>query len=99
MNETQAVQEYYNQGQSEYSICDIGEDFVRIKRFGTITEHYYKIGFYEWLFNPKYKVFEVFQVNSIIGDISGLFTAKEKWRYIPKQSTEIIDYLYKSIGK
>jgi hypothetical protein len=62
------VIEHYNNGQDEYIIEMIREIHDRYNKptgeYIVILEQETcnHIGFYEWLFNPKYKVFEVFKI-------------------------------------
>jgi hypothetical protein len=52
------IKEYYNNGQDEFENLIIDGETVVLWQKGHLHKHV--IGFYEWLFNPKYKVFEVF---------------------------------------
>jgi len=56
---------YYNDNQSEIKVINIDNKNVTFNH-NPKTGNYqiYKIGFYEWLFNPKYKVFEVFGLDA-----------------------------------
>ena len=46
------------------------------------------VGFYEWLFNPKYGVFEVFDVN-----LYNIFDVRKSKDFNTKSPEEIIKYL------
>lgn len=63
-----------------------------------ILNCFYNIGFYEWLFNPRYKVFEVFDITyiktSMLYELEG---AREK--IIIRQPEEIIKYLESTIKR
>jgi hypothetical protein len=57
------VIEYYNNGQSEWEIIVINSSYdIMIKLKDDEKRYVVNIGFYEWLFNPIYKVFEVFNI-------------------------------------
>ena len=59
--------EYYNKNQSEYELLHIekiGKHYDCLIKIRIDDIPFYdRAGFYEWLFNPKYKVFEVFGIN------------------------------------
>jgi hypothetical protein len=76
MNKVERVKEFYNNGQDEWFVWkifvnskdekidlkgfineNIGNIYIRKKENKESGEC---IGFYEWLFNPKYKVWQVF---------------------------------------
>jgi hypothetical protein len=84
--EHKEVIEYYNNGQDEIVVKNIDNKNV-VFNYNPNTGNYriYKIGFYEWLFNPKYKVFEVFFKHNT-----------HKWNlfdFIKAKPQEILDYL------
>ena len=74
---TKEVVDYYNGKQDEWKILKIIDVNYKI----IFRDSIYPTGFYEWLFNPKYKVFEVFVKDNVQ---IGLFR---------KQPKEIIKYL------
>jgi hypothetical protein len=60
------------------------------------------IGFYEWLFNPKYKVFEVFRIKPFIinkeSDSGAIKMTTSNLNYLRfKQPPEILSYLQSQI--
>lgn len=93
-----AITDYYNNGQEEYEIMDmdIGDwsivDVSHYEKNGDQTCD--TIGFYEFLFNPKYKVFEVlFPEKEFAGE-----TSTYKYMCVDLGTTEeIINYIYKEI--
>jgi hypothetical protein len=111
MNKVERVKELYNNGQDEWSVWkifvnskdekidlkgfineDIGNIYIRKKENKESGEC---IGFYEWLFNPKYKVFEVFKINSVIL-ANNYKVVTHKWIY--REPEEILTYLSKQTG-
>ncbi len=104
MTKLQIIEYVYNKRQNEYEIWGID----KYKETYFVTErHYYidikkqrrkslpnKMGFYEWLFNPKYKVFEILKikVHAPMYDNSGKLEGARL-----KPIKEIIDYIYKEI--
>ena len=81
---------YYNKGQGEYKITGINDDnYVIFRIEKPKVENYFRaIGFYEWLVNPKYKVFEVFAVYK-----DYLFWEDEVGMQYVREPKEIIEYL------
>jgi hypothetical protein len=96
MNKVERVKEFYNNGQDDkdYKIRNI----YYSKKYDTwYVEFKYlpSIPFYEWLFNPKYKVFEVFKINSVIL-ANNYKVVTHKWIY--REPEEILTYLSKQTG-
>lgn len=63
MDKTKEVIKYWNENQDEWKVEHIENKAVRIHEIHNAHTVVSIIGFYEWLFNPKYKVFEVFGIN------------------------------------
>jgi hypothetical protein len=102
MKTAEKVKEIYNNGQDEYRIkYDWVDEFANKKGWFIKSDNKYflgndwvPIGFYEWLINPKYKVFEVYKkyINDIIE--FGKFIDKIVGMCLNnKQPEEIIKYL------
>jgi hypothetical protein len=111
------VVEFYNNRQDEWSVWkifvnskdekidlkgfineDIGNIYIRKKENKESGEC---IGFYEWLFNPKYKVFEVFNLGG--PDVEYFFGISDGLAYTKnyrglKPIDEILTYLSKQTG-
>jgi len=97
------IKEYYNDKQDEYKITyfKLNDDEI-----SNCIEIVYKdmlkeiIGFYEWLFNPRYKVLEVFGIindNMIGNDIHDLAINLIRNEDGRKSPAEIIAYLENQI--
>jgi hypothetical protein len=96
------VIEYYNNGQDEWNdlinidvkngIVEFGEWINKENGYKGIRE---EIDFYEWLFNPKYKVFEVFHfIITFMTKGYITFNHNPKKEVIIKNKPELIlDYL------
>jgi hypothetical protein len=105
--EHKEVIEHYNNGQDEYENRGIyknylGDYVVKIYyEYDSETKTICKeieIGFYEWLFNPKYKVFEVFKLGRADME-ENIFEVSWVYNYTTKQPQEILDYLKNQIRK
>jgi hypothetical protein len=95
------VVDYYNNGQDEIVVKNIDNKNV-VFNYNPNTGNYriYKIGFYEWLFNPEYKVFEVFPVERT--EFKMHYKKCGTWgkpvmKYKDLSVQEILDYLKKQI--
>ncbi len=88
------VIEYYNKNQDEFHIISYNKKIkvFKILYFG----HEYKIDSYEFIFNPKYKVFEVFGINDMKTVLA--FRKKGAWNLTARQPKEIIKYLSDNKG-
>jgi hypothetical protein len=108
MNKVERVKEFYNNGQSEYEIFDIKKNdgyltvYINLKnkkdkryREGFF---YAVIGFYEWLINPIYKVFEVFKIKVYMQLECYLKNLKPRETIEIKQHEETLTYLAKQTG-
>jgi hypothetical protein len=91
--EYKEVIEHYNNGQDKWEIGDIISDCTQCIVYIGKSESVIRmnIGFYEWLFNPKYKVFEVFKVSPKY--FMGFIQHKGIWHMGVKQPQEILTYL------
>jgi hypothetical protein len=83
------VVEYYNNGQDEFENLIIDGSTVILWQKGHLHKHV--IGFYEWLFNPEYKVFEVFNIGE--HDIADLYFEYGE----PAKTNELMQFLKESI--
>jgi len=95
MNKLKAITDIYNDRQDEYKVDEIlkghfGTYKVKINGKHQITFYKEWIGFYEFLFNPKYGVFEVFGIDS-------LDNIYNEYIWLNKSTEEIIDYMYKAV--
>jgi hypothetical protein len=101
--EHKEVIEYYNNGQDEYNIESIFQRNNRGTNDISENDPYYvsincnQKGFYEWLFNPRYKVFEVFKLGRADME-ENIFEVSWVYNYTTKQPQEILDYLKNQIG-
>lgn len=93
------VIEIYNKGQDEYAIDikkDVSGDYV-VFITETKDNETFMADFYEWLFGPKYKVFEVFpqllENESMTGNFLFMVFTRGKLNYLKKQPAEILRYL------
>jgi hypothetical protein len=105
MNKVERVKELYNNGQDEYEIKKIyknihGEYKVVIRKISKNAivkrwEWEREKDFYEWLINPKYKVFEIFPKASkgILVRLESTFHVNNVWKNWFKQPEKILTYL------
>jgi len=96
----QKIVDVYNDGQNEWRIINIGKvDYsivVVSEKFKEVRDCRIYIDFYEFLFNPKYRVFVTFFPNITCNyHIIRCICYQGKW----KQPEEIIDYIYNEIDK
>jgi len=92
MDKLQKIIKVYNDRQDEHRVMSLNPN-INTNRIGVEignTNQYDNIGLYEWLFNPKYKVFEVFGIDS-------LDTIHHEYIWLNKSEKEIIDYIYKGL--
>jgi hypothetical protein len=89
MNNAEKVKEYYNAHQDKFTILSIDFRKTYPVSIGNKRKKLYdEIGFYEFLFNPKYGVSKVFS-----GNCWGFFDYKNNVKHPP----EILKYLSNSI--
>jgi len=96
MNKLKAITDIYNDRQDEYQIHrkelhSFG--YIKIRKVGMSWSSAEIIGFYEWLWNGKYKVFGTLKIDEfelmLVIDSSML----------ENETEEIIDYMYKAVKK
>jgi hypothetical protein len=90
--EHKEVIEYYNNGQDDEKL-KVEDIFIGIQNDWKVKVLYESpsIGFYEWLFNPRYKVFEVFNIDE--SDIADLYFEYGE----PAKTNELMQFLKESI--
>lgn len=102
MDKIQDIIKYYNKNQDEWWTTDYNDDYqMYVEEYDDNqgcclnSGDKYWIGFYEWLFNPKYKVFEIFKVKtgSVMEAVILSYDQGDKVYAVP----EILEYLYKQI--
>lgn len=85
MTDKQLFIDKYNERNDEFSIVSYND---KIQQFSVRhIGHDYKIDFYEFIFNPKYKVLEVF------GKYPERFMNYDRKSYGMKQPKQIIKYI------
>ena len=98
----QEIVNVYNDKQDEWYIirfdkeCEIHisiPDETSVVKYRDIGSEW--IGLYEWLFNPKYRVLEVFKIVMT----SSILTFDIDLNFKIKQPEEIIDYIYSETTK
>ncbi len=100
MDNTKTI-EYYNKGQSEIKIKSIDEHEVyhqilksdKIPKGHKMLLDHKSISLYEWIFNPKYKVYEVFNVNKYDIRLKDIRETSREY----KSEKEILEYLHQQI--
>ena len=98
MDKLKKIAYVFNARQDKWYIVRVlkdGEIYMGIPDAESVVEYEPKewIGFYEFLFNPKYKVFEVFEIYTI----SCVTLCELEKRLKIKQPQQIIDYMYESL--
>ena len=106
--EVDKVIEYYNKGQDVIKIKSLDEHEVyhqilksdKIPKGHKMLLDHNSISFYEWIFNPKYKVFEVFLIDRmkikkmLKHNLEIINEGKLSWSFdVFMQPKEILKYL------
>ena len=91
--------EYYNEKQDKWTISHFKEYDDDVLIVLDMEEYWIERDIYSWIFNPKYRVCEMFEMNSALDLFIDHINYKDFSIIQSKQPEEIINYLYNQLEK
>ncbi len=100
-NKLQEIVDVYNDRQDKYDVKSILHfngwyrvhiDIKRDDSIVVVDQRIPVIGFYEWLFNPKYRVLETLNIMTLLNITKGI-----GFQILIREPEEIIDYIYRGV--